>query len=219
MSLGNLPRYYNGFPNCRQEDVRLSDPDSTVKVHADKPHLVSLGSGRLSTAVTIIPLHNGRTDIGTVDAEVLPDLIIQGTGVEDDHCYIDNIHGVVTFTPLAKLCFIDQHLVCEPTRLTQEAGCSPLHIACFMGKIDVVCCLLDHNANINITNEDGTTPLFFACEVGHEDIVCLLLDKGADTQICRLDSKSPLQIATDNEHTSIVMIVTKHLKKKEKHSF
>ncbi|VDI20048.1 Hypothetical predicted protein [Mytilus galloprovincialis] len=104
---------------CRQEDVRLSDPDSTVKVHADKPHLVSLGSGRLSTAVTIIPLHNGRTDIGTVDAEVLPDLIIQGTGVEDDHCYIDNIHGVVTFTPLAKLCFIDQHLVCEPTRLTQ----------------------------------------------------------------------------------------------------
>ncbi|XP_076109688.1 uncharacterized protein LOC143078681 isoform X7 [Mytilus galloprovincialis] len=121
MSLGNLPRYYNGFPNCRQEDVRLSDPDSTVKVHADKPHLVSLGSGRLSTAVTIIPLHNGRTDIGTVDAEVLPDLIIQGTGVEDDHCYIDNIHGVVTFTPLAKLCFIDQHLVCEPTRLTQ--GC------------------------------------------------------------------------------------------------
>lgn len=45
---------------CRQEDVRLSDPDSTVKVHADKPHLVSLGSGRLSTAVTIIPLHNGK---------------------------------------------------------------------------------------------------------------------------------------------------------------
>ncbi|XP_052060549.1 calponin homology domain-containing protein DDB_G0272472-like isoform X4 [Mytilus californianus] len=121
MSLGNLPRYYNGFPNCRQEDVRLSDPDSTVKVHADKPHLVSLGSGRLSTAVTIIPLHNGRTDIGTVDAEVLPDLIIQGTGVEDDHCYIDNIHGVVTFHPLAKLCFIDTRLVSEPTRLTQ--GC------------------------------------------------------------------------------------------------
>jgi hypothetical protein len=31
---------------------------------------------------------SGRTDIGTVDAEILPDLIIQGTGVEDDHCYI-----------------------------------------------------------------------------------------------------------------------------------
>ncbi|CAG2209478.1 ANK [Mytilus edulis] len=84
-----------------------------------------------------------------------------------------------------------------------EAGCSPLHLACFMGKIDVVRCLLDHNADINMTKEDGTTPLFYACEVGHEDIVCLLLDKGADTQICRLDGKSPLTIATDNGHTSI----------------
>ncbi|CAG2198506.1 ANK [Mytilus edulis] len=30
------------------------------------------------------------------------------------------------------------------------AGSSPLHIACFMGRINVVRCLLDHNANINM---------------------------------------------------------------------
>ncbi|XP_052073941.1 ankyrin repeat and SOCS box protein 2-like [Mytilus californianus] len=96
-----------------------------------------------------------------------------------------------------------------------DAGSSPLHIACFMGRMDVVQCLLDHNADINMTKEDGTTPLFYACEVGHEDIVRLLLDKGADTQICRLDGKSPLKIATDNGHTSIVMMVTEHMNKKE----
>jgi hypothetical protein len=62
---------------------------------------------------------SGRTDIGTVDAEILPDLIIQGTGVEDDHCYIDNIHGVVTFYPVAKYCYIDGYLATEATRLTQ----------------------------------------------------------------------------------------------------
>ncbi|XP_076084369.1 uncharacterized protein LOC143055111 [Mytilus galloprovincialis] len=96
-----------------------------------------------------------------------------------------------------------------------EAGSSPLHIACFMGRIDVVRSLLDHNATINITNENGTTSLFFACELGHEDIVRLLLDKGADTQLCRLDGKSPLDIATDNGHTSIAirMIVTEYMKK------
>ncbi|CAG2202420.1 unnamed protein product [Mytilus edulis] len=93
-----------------------------------------------------------------------------------------------------------------------EAGCSPLHFACFMNRLDVVRCLLDHNANINMTNEDETTPLFFACELGNEDIVRLLLDKGADTQICRLDGKSPLQIATDNGHTSIVVVVSEHMK-------
>ncbi|XP_052085333.1 uncharacterized protein LOC127722974 isoform X12 [Mytilus californianus] len=94
-----------------------------------------------------------------------------------------------------------------------DAGSSPLHIACFMGRIGVVRCLLNHNANINMTKEDGTTPLFYACEVGHEDIVRLLLDKGAKTQMCRLDGKSPLNIATDNGHTSIVVIVTEHMKK------
>ncbi|CAG2229998.1 unnamed protein product [Mytilus edulis] len=94
-----------------------------------------------------------------------------------------------------------------------EAGCSPLHIACFMGWIDIVCCLLDHNANINLTKEDEITPLFYACEVGHEAIIHVLLDKGADTQICRLDGKSPLGIAIDNEHTSIVSILTEHKKR------
>ncbi|CAC5371631.1 unnamed protein product [Mytilus coruscus] len=96
------------------------------------------------------------------------------------------------------------------------AGSSPLHIACYIGRTDVVHCLLDHNTNINMTKEDGTTPLFYACEVGHEEIVRLLLDRGADTQICRLDGKSPLKIATDNGHKSIVMIVTEHMKKEDK---
>ncbi|CAG2212558.1 unnamed protein product [Mytilus edulis] len=87
------------------------------------------------------------------------------------------------------------------------AGCSPLHIACFMGRTDIVRCLIDYNANINMTKEDGTTPLFYACEVGYEDIVRLLLDNGADTQICRMDEKFPLDIATENGHTSIEMIL------------
>ncbi|XP_076116866.1 uncharacterized protein LOC143084339 [Mytilus galloprovincialis] len=96
-----------------------------------------------------------------------------------------------------------------------ETGSSPLHIACFMGRVDVVKCLLHHNAYINMTKDDGTSPLFYACEVGHGDIVCLLLEKGADTQICRLDGKSPLNIAIDNGHTSIVKVLTNHNQKDE----
>ncbi|XP_063406705.1 uncharacterized protein LOC134690646 [Mytilus trossulus] len=92
---------------------------------------------------------------------------------------------------------------------------SPLHIACFMGRTDVVHCLLKYHVNINMTKEDGTTPLFYACEVGHEDIVHLLLDKGADTKIYRLDGKSPLNIATDNGHTSIVMMLQIAQRKKK----
>ncbi|VDI65507.1 Hypothetical predicted protein [Mytilus galloprovincialis] len=92
-----------------------------------------------------------------------------------------------------------------------EADCSSLHIACFMGRTNVVICLLDHNAKINITNEDGITPLFYACEVGHDDTVHVLLDKGADSQIFRHDGKSPLDIATDNGHTLITMMIKEHV--------
>ncbi|XP_071144069.1 ankyrin-1-like [Mytilus edulis] len=92
---------------------------------------------------------------------------------------------------------------------------SPLHIACFMGRTDVVHCLLNYHVNINITKEDGATPLFYACEVGHEDIVRLLLAKEADTQICRVDGTSPLNIATDNGRASIVKMLTEHIKKED----
>ncbi|VDI46864.1 Hypothetical predicted protein [Mytilus galloprovincialis] len=92
------------------------------------------------------------------------------------------------------------------------SGSSPLHIACFVGTIDIVDCLLGHNANINMTKEDGTTPLFYACELGHEDIVRLLLNKGVDIEILRLDRKSALNIATDNGHKTIVAMITKHMK-------
>ncbi|CAG2243155.1 unnamed protein product [Mytilus edulis] len=93
---------------------------------------------------------------------------------------------------------------------------SPLHIACFMGRTDVVHCLLNYHVNINITKEDGdNTIILCMCEVGHEDIVRLLLDKEADTQICRLDGRSPLNIATDNGHSSIVKMLTEHIKKEE----
>ncbi|XP_063412377.1 ankyrin-1-like [Mytilus trossulus] len=98
------------------------------------------------------------------------------------------------------------------------AGCSPLHYACFRGNIDVVRCLLDHKANINIKKENGTTPLFYACEVGHEDLVDFLLDKEANTQMYRRDGKSPLSIAKDNGHQHIVLIVTECMKKENKTS-
>ena len=61
----------------------------------------------------------GRTEIGTRDCEVTPDIVIQGTGVEAEHCYIDNIHGILTFYPVATLCSVDGRMITEATRLAQ----------------------------------------------------------------------------------------------------
>ena len=63
LSLADVFNKVLSFPSYQfkllQEEYELSDTDNAVKVHTDKPHLVSLGSGRLSTAVTILPLQEG----------------------------------------------------------------------------------------------------------------------------------------------------------------
>ncbi|XP_076060048.1 uncharacterized protein LOC143036506 isoform X4 [Oratosquilla oratoria] len=92
-----------------------------VKVATDRPHLVSMGGGRLSTAVTLHPINGGRTILGVGGMGVVPDIVVMGTGVEPEHCYLDNVKGTVTLTPIASKVAIDGVAITKPTRLTQ--GC------------------------------------------------------------------------------------------------
>jgi hypothetical protein len=48
------------FVSIFQDQLEVTETGHGVKVQADVPHLVSLGGGRLSTAVTILPLKPGR---------------------------------------------------------------------------------------------------------------------------------------------------------------
>ncbi|XP_064029435.1 pleckstrin homology-like domain family B member 1 isoform X7 [Pogoniulus pusillus] len=96
----------------------LIDTGKGLKVQTEKPHLVSLGSGRLSTAITLLPLEEGRTTIGT-DAK---DIVLQGPGLAAQHCYIENVQGTLTLHPCGNACAIDGVPLQRPTRLTQ--GCT-----------------------------------------------------------------------------------------------
>ncbi|XP_055958658.1 pleckstrin homology-like domain family B member 1 isoform X3 [Patella vulgata] len=99
--------------------LEVKETENAVKVSTEEPHLVSLGSGRLSTAVTILPIHQGRTVIGSSSGKIIPDIVVEGTGIEYNHCYIDNKNGVITLHPSAKLCSIDGSIIDKPTRLAQ----------------------------------------------------------------------------------------------------
>uniref|UniRef100_A0A8C9ERD6 Pleckstrin homology-like domain family B member 1 n=1 Tax=Pavo cristatus TaxID=9049 RepID=A0A8C9ERD6_PAVCR len=96
----------------------LIDTGKGLKVQTEKPHLVSLGSGRLSTAITLLPLEEGRTMIGTA----AKDIVLQGPGLAPEHCYIENVRGTLTLHPCGNACTIDGVTIQRPTRLTQ--GCT-----------------------------------------------------------------------------------------------
>ncbi|XP_021166427.2 pleckstrin homology-like domain family B member 1 isoform X8 [Fundulus heteroclitus] len=95
----------------------LIETGKGLKFQAERPHLVSLGSGRLSTAITLLPLPEGRTSLGYGAV----DINIQGPGVAAQHCYIENKSGVITLHPSGNLCAVDGLQVQQPTRLSQ--GC------------------------------------------------------------------------------------------------
>nr|XP_040022714.1 pleckstrin homology-like domain family B member 1 isoform X4 [Gasterosteus aculeatus aculeatus] len=97
----------------------LIDTGKGLKVQTAAPHLVSLGSGRLSVAITLLPLKEGVTRIGREDAPIPQDITIQGAGIEAEHCLIVNEGGVVTLDPCGHLCSLDGAQVTVPTPLTQ----------------------------------------------------------------------------------------------------
>ncbi|XP_041373083.1 pleckstrin homology-like domain family B member 1 isoform X2 [Gigantopelta aegis] len=101
------------------DQVEVTELDNSVRVQTDVPHLVSLGGGRLSVGVTILAINAGRTTMGSGSEYKMPDIVLEGTGVEADHCYIENCDSVITLVPIAHLTAIDGVIIDKPTRLAQ----------------------------------------------------------------------------------------------------
>ncbi|XP_076619944.1 uncharacterized protein LOC143341138 isoform X2 [Colletes latitarsis] len=98
--------------------LEVREAGRALRVQTEAPHLVSMGSGRLSTAVTLHPLPEGKLTLGSSrDA----DISVVGTGVETIHCAIENNNGVVTLHPINGSTAVDGVPINSPVRLAQ--GC------------------------------------------------------------------------------------------------
>ncbi|MHB9147045.1 MAG: ankyrin repeat domain-containing protein [Candidatus Amoebophilus sp.] len=73
-------------------------------------------------------------------------------------------------------------------------GCTPLHLAAWIGNEKLINLLLEKGADVNAKKEDGNSPLHTAARWVHTDteIVKLLLEKGADINAKDRHGETPL---------------------------
>uniref|UniRef100_A0A672KYK5 Pleckstrin homology like domain family B member 1 n=1 Tax=Sinocyclocheilus grahami TaxID=75366 RepID=A0A672KYK5_SINGR len=113
----NLTSGHQSHQVLQSTPLDLIETGKALKVQAECPHLVSLGSGRLSTAITLLPLPEGKTTLG----HGAMDINIQGPGIAAQHCFIENKAGLITLHPCGNQCSMDGLPVTKPVRLSQ--GC------------------------------------------------------------------------------------------------
>ncbi|XP_023721823.1 kinesin-like protein Klp98A isoform X2 [Cryptotermes secundus] len=105
-----------------QKALGLRKSGQGVVLDSDMPHLIGIDDDVLSTGVTLYHLKEGETLIGTEDAEVKQDIVLNGLGIETEHCSVMLKDGVATLIPRQQAqCWVNTVLVDKPTRLSQ--GC------------------------------------------------------------------------------------------------
>ncbi|EDW27542.1 GL20220 [Drosophila persimilis] len=100
--------------------MSLTKKDPSLRVAASDPHLVSLGGGRLSTAVTIHYIHIGDTTIGSAGT---CSISLNGSGVRPLHCtiYRSDANEVTLVPEQEARLLIDGAPILEETKLSQGA--------------------------------------------------------------------------------------------------
>jgi len=84
---------------------------------------------------------------------------------------------------------------------------TPLHLAVFYDRKDIVEFLLTNKADVNAKDDGGRTPLYGAALVGDINIMELLLANGADVNVKDSGGETPLHAAAGNDHPDMVKLL------------
>lgn len=106
-----------------QKALGLRKSGIGVILDSDRPHLIGIDDDVLSTGITLYHLKESGTSIGSTDNEgAKRDIVLNGIGIEPEHCIINLDSGTATLVPIGQaLCFVDGLPVDKPTKLSQ--GC------------------------------------------------------------------------------------------------
>ncbi|XP_068110238.1 stAR-related lipid transfer protein 9 isoform X2 [Hyperolius riggenbachi] len=99
-------------------NVDINQGKARVTIDSALPHLIAVDEDILSTGVVIYHLKEGTTNIGSGDH----DIVLQGEGIEQDHCIIENNFGSVELRPVSgALCTVNGQEVTDACCLSQGA--------------------------------------------------------------------------------------------------
>ena len=99
---------------------------------------------------------------------------------------------------------------------TGNSKWTPLSVASFYGKLNVVKILLGHGVNVDKPRiRDGKTALMFACSEGNIEIIKVLIEHGAKiNEPCSQDGKTALILACSQGNIEIVKHLLVHVQLK-----
>lgn len=95
-------------------------------------------------------------------------------------------------------------------------GWTPLHVASYLRRLEIVRALLDHGASANAENNAGEAPLYEVSIGEHQSqddgisIARLLLERGASANACNIDHFGPLHTASYFGMLEIVRLLLDH---------
>ncbi|XP_069919657.1 ankyrin repeat domain-containing protein 27 isoform X6 [Oryctolagus cuniculus] len=94
--------------------------------------------------------------------------------------------------------------------VTNQDGCSPLHIAALHGRADLVPLLLKHGACVGASTASQAAPLHLACQKGHFQVVKYLLDSHAKPNTKDGSGNTPLIYASSGGHHDVAALLLQH---------
>ncbi|KAL8609995.1 Kinesin-like protein kif1a [Nucella lapillus] len=98
--------------------VALKEDGETIGVFSPKKtaHLVNLNEDPLMSECLIYYIKDGTTRVGQHDAQGQQDIQLSGFNILPQHCYFENVEGVVTLVPCeGAMCYINGREASDPT--------------------------------------------------------------------------------------------------------
>lgn len=102
-----------------------------------------------------------------------------------------------------KLSMIAMALLMQVESAAANQG-SPLFLAAFAGRVELVRILIVRGAKLDLVNADGATPLFVAAQNGHVKVVRELAIRGAKLDLANEEGATPLFVASQQGHLKVV---------------